>query len=76
METVSFGVFAKAVLMLNTANIDGMAVGRHHKKTLHNLKAKLIEIFWEALEEGISVLKEDNTYTEVQDSKIEDAIFF
>ena len=63
VKTISFGMFAEAVLMLNTADIDGMAVGRQHKKTLHTLKAKLTKKFWAALEEGIALLEEDKAYT-------------
>jgi hypothetical protein len=39
VENISFGVFAEAVLMLNTADIDGMAVGRKYKEKLCTLNS-------------------------------------
>ena len=57
METVNFGVFVEAVLMLNTIDIHGMAVRRQHKKILHNLKAKLTEIFGKHWKKGFPCWK-------------------
>ena len=76
VENISFGMFAEAVLMVNIADIDGMAVRKKDKKRLCNLKDKLTEIFWDALEEGISALEGNELYTEGLDPKIEGAITF
>jgi hypothetical protein len=38
VETICFGVFVEAGLMLNTANIEWMIVGSRCKKLLRNLK--------------------------------------
>ena len=76
VESISFGVFAEAVLMVNTADIEGMAVRKKDKKRLCNLKDKLTDIFWDALEEGILALEGDDHYSEGLDPEIEGAIAF
>lgn len=69
VKTISFGVFAEAVLMLNTADVEGV-VGKRGKIIFSDLKSKITDIFWTVLEEGISLLSGD------KDTKIQEAISF